>query len=229
MVDLKELANQLIKLAHRHIYILTHSLFGSFSPYLYTMTTLLLIEFLKSSWPWYAGGVLIGLTVPALLIAGNKTLGVSSALRHVCAACMPLDIPFLNYDWKKESWSLFFAGGIIIGGFIAGYLFQDPHPQNISPHTLHILAVNGIHFNKGFLPAEVFNWSYLFTLPGFIILVAGGFLVGFGTRYAGGCTSGHGIMGLSALQWPSLIAVISFFVAGIISAKYLLPVILKLH
>src|SRR2546423_3223864 len=155
------------------------------------MLLITIIEFLKHSIPWYVGGVLIGLMVPALLIAGNKTLGVSSALKHVCAACGPFSIPFLNYDWKKEVWSLFFAGGIILGGFIAGYLFRDPRPQNISPNTLHALSLYGISFNKGFLPEQVFNWSYLVTLPGFIIMIIGGFLVGFGTRYAGGCTSGH--------------------------------------
>lgn len=187
-----------------------------------------IMEVLKEPWPWYAGGILIGLTVPALLIAGNKTLGVSSALRHVCAACFPGNIPFLKYEWKKEAWSLFFAAGIMIGGFIGGYLLKDPEPQKIAPVTIERLAKSGVQFNTGFLPKDVFNWNNLFTLEGFIIMVVGGFLVGFGTRYAGGCTSGHGIMGLSALQWPSLVAVISFFTAGILTSKYLLPFILQL-
>lgn len=187
-----------------------------------------MIEFLKHSWPWYIGGILIGLMVPALLIAGNKSFGVSASLRDICAACIPLKIPFLNYDWKKESWNLFFSGGIIIGGFIGGYWLADPQPEPISSNTLHTLAQNGIHFNKGFVPENIFNWSYLGTLPGFVIIVGGGFLVGFGTRYAGGCTSGHGIMGLSTFQWPSLIAIASFFVGGIISATWLLPLILNL-
>jgi uncharacterized membrane protein YedE/YeeE len=179
-------------------------------------------------WPWYAGGVLIGLMVPALLIAGNKLLGVSSALRQICAACFPAGIPFLTYNWKKESWGLLFAAGIVAGGFIGGYLLADPDPEHISTATLNALADNGVHFNKGFLPEQIFTWSFLFSLKGFIILVVGGFLVGFGTRYAGGCTSGHGIMGLSSLKWPSLIAVASFFAAGIISARFLLPFILRL-
>lgn len=187
-----------------------------------------MLEFLKQPWPWYVGGVLIGLMVPALLIAGNKTFGVSASLRDICAACFPFNVPFLKYDWKKESWNIFFAAGIILGGFIGGYLLSDPQPQQIAAHTLSALSQNGIHFNKGFLPDQLFNWHYLFTLPGFIIMILGGFLVGFGTRYAGGCTSGHGIMGLSALQWPSLIAVASFFAAGIISSKYLLPFVLNL-
>lgn len=188
-----------------------------------------MLELLKQPWSPYVGGVLIGLMVPALLIAGNKTLGVSGALRDVCAACMPFNIPFLNYDWKKQSWNLFFAAGIIIGGFIGGYLLQEPQPETIAVKTVTALAQHGVPFNKGFLPQSLFNWRHLLTLPGFILMVGGGFLVGFGTRYAGGCTSGHGIMGLSTLQWPSLVAVASFFASGILSAHYLLPLILKMH
>jgi len=186
-----------------------------------------MIDF-SQAWPWYAGGVLIGLMVPALLIAGNKLLGVSSMMRQVCAACFPAKIPFLQYDWRKESWSLFFALGIVIGGFIGGVLLQDPQPEAIAQQTIDTLESYGVPFEKGYLPTSLFNWESLLTLRGFLLLVGGGFLVGFGTRYAGGCTSGHGIMGLSALQWPSLIAVASFFAAGILSAHFLLPLILKL-
>ena len=187
-----------------------------------------MFSFLKEPWPWYVGGVLIGLTVPVLLIAGNKLLGVSSAMRHVCAACFPANIDFLKYDWRKQSWSLFFAGGIMIGGFIGGVLLANPQPETIAPQTIETLKQAGVPFNEEYLPKALFSWSFLFTLRGFILLVGGGFLVGFGTRYAGGCTSGHGIAGLSALQWPSLVAVVSFFIAGILSAVYLLPLILKL-
>jgi uncharacterized membrane protein YedE/YeeE len=185
-------------------------------------------ELLQQSWSWYVGGVLIGLMVPALLVLGNKSFGVSASLRDICAACFPSKIPFLDYDWRKESWNLFFAAGIILGGFLGGYLFGDPQSEHIASSTVNTLAQNGVQFNKGFVPDEIFNWSYLGTLPGFIIIVVGGFLVGFGTRYAGGCTSGHGIMGLSTLQWPSLIAVACFFVGGIVSAMWLLPFILNL-
>lgn len=195
----------------------------------YPLDALLTIaERVQESWPWYVGGVLIGLMVPALLIAGNKLLGVSSALRHVCAACFPADVSFLKYDWRKQAWNLFFAAGILIGGFLGGYVWGDPRPEAISHQTVERLATSGVRFNSGFLPQQVFNWSFLFTVPGFIILVVGGFLVGFGTRYAGGCTSGHGIAGLSNRQWPSLVAVASFFAGGIFSAVYLLPLILKL-
>ena len=186
------------------------------------------MNFLNEPWPWYVGGVLIGLTVPLLLLAGNKLLGVSSALRHVCAACFPANVAFLKYDWRQQTWSLFFAAGIVIGGFIGGVLLANPEPARIAPDTIQALQHMGVPFHKGFLPQTVFSWPFLFTLRGFILLVVGGFMVGFGTRYAGGCTSGHGIAGLSALQWPSLVAVASFFAAGILSARYLLPFILKL-
>lgn len=130
--------------------------------------------------------------MPALRIMGNKTLGVSSALRHVCAACFPGNVSFLTYGWRKEAWSLFFAAGIAIGGFIGGYLLVNPKPQKISAVTIRRLEQSHVQFNKGFLPEQIFNWSNLFTLEGFIIMIVGGFLVGSGTRYAGGCTSGHG-------------------------------------
>ncbi len=179
-------------------------------------------------WPWYIGGPLIGLIVPTLLILGNKKLGVSSSLRHICAACAPAHIDFLHYDWKKESWNLFFVGGILIGGCIAGLIFKDPLPVAVSAATVRDLHQMGVGTSGGLLPHDLFNWNNLLSLKGILIMIGGGFMVGFGTRYAGGCTSGHGIMGLSALQWPSLIAVISFFIGGIICTFFILPFILQL-
>src|SRR6476661_3648680 len=117
-----------------------------------------MFSFLKEPWPWYAGGVLVGLTVPVLLIAGNKLLGVSSAMRHVCAACFPAGIDFLRYDWRKQTWSLFFAAGILIGGFVGGALLADPQPEAIAPATVQTLGQEGVPFNKGFLPQTIFNW-----------------------------------------------------------------------
>jgi uncharacterized membrane protein YedE/YeeE len=186
------------------------------------------MEILYAPWPWYIAGPIIGLTVPALLIAGNKNLGVSSTLRQLCAACYPSRIPFLNYDWKKHSWNLFFVAGILIGGFIGGKLFANPEPINLSANTIQYLKSFGLQDPKGFMPEEIFNWKVLFTLKGFYFIMLGGFLVGFGTRYAGGCTSGHGVLGLSALQWPSLLATASFFLGGILFHHFVLPYILSL-
>ena len=78
------------------------------------------------------------------------------------------------------------------------------------------------------VPTDIVNWQSLFTLRGFILMVVGGFLVGFGTRYAGGCTSGHAISGLSNLQWPSLIATCCFMLGGFIMANLILPLVLSL-
>lgn len=185
-------------------------------------------EALSQPWPWYVAGPLIGLMVPALLIFGNKTLGISSSLRHVCAACVPAKIPFFHYDWKKEAWNLFFVAGIVMGAALVSLFFSNPAPIDLNPALVTELEEYGINNPTSLLPPELFNWPQLATLKGFIMLVFGGFLVGFGTRYAGGCTSGHAIMGLSNLQLPSLIATISFMAGGFIMANLILPFILNL-
>ncbi|MBS1745734.1 MAG: YeeE/YedE family protein [Bacteroidetes bacterium] len=187
-----------------------------------------MIEFLKQPWAWYVAGPLIGLTVPALLIIGNKSFGISSSLRHVCASCMPANIPFFKYDWKKEVWNLFFVFGIFLGGAIAINLLSNPNPVEVNPELATELAGYGITNFNNLVPQDIINWQSLFTLKGFLMMIVGGFLVGFGTRYAGGCTSGHAIMGLSNLQLPSLIATISFMIGGFIMANLILPFILSL-
>ena len=186
------------------------------------------IEWIKQPWPWYVGGPLIGLTVPLLLILGNKSFGISSSLRHMCAACIPANIPFFKYDWKKEVWNLFFVLGIFLGGMIAINFLANPQPVNISTKLAGELAGYGISDYNGLVPTQLFNWPALLTVKGLIMMVGGGFLVGFGTRYAGGCTSGHAIMGLSTLQWPSLVATCCFMAGGFIMANLILPIILAL-
>ena len=187
-----------------------------------------MIEWIKNPWPWYVGGPLIGFTVPLLLLFGNKRLGVSSSLRHICAACFPANIRFFKYDWKREAWNLFFVAGITAGAFLAYSILSNHQPVKVNPNLAMELKDYGINNYDKLAPSDIFNWSSLFTAKGFILLIAGGFLVGFGTRYAGGCTSGHSIMGLSNLQWPSLIATICFMIGGIIMANFILPCILRL-
>lgn len=162
------------------------------------------MDFLYKPWPWYVAGPVIGITVPLLLLIGNKKLGISSTLRHICAACVPASIPLFQYNWKKEIWNLYFVAGVLIGGYLGGVVLSD---------------------GTALMPREIFNWGDVLTARGFVIMIVGGFLVGFGTRYARGCTSGHGITGLSALQWPSLLATMSFFIGGILFTYLVLPYI----
>jgi uncharacterized membrane protein YedE/YeeE len=187
-----------------------------------------MIEFLKQPWPWYVAGPVIGLTVPLLLILGNKHFGISANLRHACAALIPANVKFFRYDWKKEAWNMFFAAGILVGGFLAAQYLSNPQAMVVNPKLLTELKSYGLHDTASLLPSEIFSWKSLLTIRGFILLAGGGFLVGFGTRYAGGCTSGHAIMGLSHLQLPSLIATISFMIGGFIMANLLLPFIMHL-
>ncbi|HEU4556135.1 MAG TPA: YeeE/YedE thiosulfate transporter family protein [Chitinophaga sp.] len=188
-----------------------------------------MLHILQQPWPWYVAGALIGLIVPALLLLGNKHFGISANLRHACAACFPAGIKFFQYDWKKEIWNFFFVGGIFLGAMIASQLLKNPHPVAVNPALVKELAGYGITDHNSLLPKELFSWENLFTIRGLILLVGGGFLVGFGTRYAGGCTSGHAIMGLSNLQWPSLVATAMFMAGGFIMANLVLPFILQLH
>jgi uncharacterized protein len=181
-----------------------------------------------SAWPWYVAGPLIGLTVPILLILGNKSFGISSSLRHICAACVPARIKFFQYDWKKEIWNFFFVGGIFLGALLATLWLSANEPIVVSEQLKAELTKYGITDYSHIVPAELFNWESLFTLKGFVMIILGGFLVGFGTRYAGGCTSGHSIMGLANLQWPSLVATCCFMAGGFLMANVLLPLILSL-
>ena len=187
-----------------------------------------MLEFLSQPWHWSVAGVLIGLIVPTLLLIGNKHFGISSNLRHICAACLPAGIPFFKYDWKKEIWNFFFIGGIILGAVLATLLLQNPEPLQIHADLAQELAGYGLKPAAGLTPSDLFSFESLMTARGFIMMVIGGFLVGFGTRYAGGCTSGHAIMGLSNMQWPSLVATICFMVGGFLMANFILPIILNM-
>jgi len=187
-----------------------------------------IIEYIRQPWPWYVAGPLIGLTVPALLLLGNKSFGISSTFRHINAACMPGNVPFFKYNWQKEMWNLVFVLGIMIGAFIAAFLLSNPDTIVVAESTQRDLAALGITNYGELLPREIFSWENVFTLKGLFFFVIGGFMVGFGTRYAGGCTSGHAIMGISNLQWPSLVATIAFMLGGFAMTHLLLPHIMAL-
>jgi uncharacterized membrane protein YedE/YeeE len=187
-----------------------------------------MLDSLRTPWPWYVAGTIIGLTVPVLLLLGNRLFGLSSSLRHICAAYIPANVPFFKYNWKAEVWNLFFVAGIVIGAAFANTFLADPENITIAQATVSELRAEGIRDFNHLMPGDIFSWAGLFTLRGFLFIVVGGFFVGFGTRYAGGCTSGHGVTGLSTLQWPSLVAVTCFMLGGFATTHLLLPYLLSL-
>lgn len=188
-----------------------------------------IIELISQPWPWYVAGPLIAVVMFALLFLG-KTFGVSSTLRTTCAAVgAGKTSDFFRFDWKDQAWNLAFVAGALVGGFVVAQWLPNPEPIQLAEATVARLQTLGIE-NPGanYLPESIFRWEALLTARGLIILVGGGFLVGFGARYAGGCTSGHAISGLSNLQLPSLIAVIGFFIGGLLMTYLILPRLLNL-
>lgn len=184
-------------------------------------------ELLVRPWPWYIAGPLVGLLPAVLLLVGNRLFGVSGNLRHLCAMIGPRRIDYFRYDWRREGgWNLAFAGGILTGGIVAGYVFANPDPVAIAASTRTSLQSLGIQDFTGLMPSDVFSWENLMTPGGAGLIIGGGFLVGFGTAYAGGCTSGHGLSGIADLQLPSLIALVGFFIGGIAGTFLLLPLFL---
>lgn len=186
-----------------------------------------MLELMKQPWHWAVAGTLIGLIIPLLLLVGNKKLGVSSSMRHLCAICIPKNISFFKYEWKKEIWNLFFVVGIFLGGFIAAQFLSNPNEIIVAQSTKDTLTQYGITDFSQMMPKQIFSVENIFTLRGFFFFIVGGFLVGFGSRYAGGCTSGHSIYGLATFQMPSLIATCCFMIGGFFTTNVVLPIIFK--
>jgi uncharacterized protein len=186
-----------------------------------------MLEALQAPWPWYVAGPLIGLVVPLVYWYGGRKWGVSQSLQHVCAATLPRRIEYFRYDWRKEGgWNLAMVAGMLAGGFVGGRFLSRPDDVvAISEATRADLTELGVTSFTGMVPADVFSLGSLLTLPGLLVVVLGAFLVGFGARYANGCTSGHAISGLSSLQPSSLLAVVGFFVGGLLSVHLLLPLV----
>lgn len=193
-----------------------------------------MIEFISQPWHWSISGLMITLVMSILIYLGQK-FGVSSSFQAMCSiGGAGKRFEYFNYDWKKHDWLLMFVVGSIIGGAIASNFLASPEPVQISQATIKDLSELGIVYpttsseGAGFLPTDLFNFENLLTLKGFILMIIGGFLIGFGTRYGGGCTSGHAITGLSNLQLPSFVAVIGFFVGGLLMTHVLFPIIFSL-
>ncbi len=186
-----------------------------------------IISLLQQPWPWYVAGPLISLILFTMLFFG-KTFGISSTFRATCAMVGAGKLsPFFRLNWREQIWNIVFVIGTLLGGYVAATWLQSPEAINLNPETVANLQELGIEApGKDYLPSDIFSWNTLFSLKGLVMLVGGGFLVGFGTRYANGCTSGHAISGLSNLQLPSLVAVIGFFIGGLIMTFGVLPYLL---
>jgi uncharacterized membrane protein YedE/YeeE len=188
-------------------------------------------DFISQPWPWYVAGTSIAF-IMFLLIWFGKEFGMSANLRVMCAADGADELnDFFKFDWPSQGWNLMVALGTLFGGYIAAHYFSTPETQiaHVSEATIASLSnlSPDMNYASGAVPLvpDFYSWESLFTLKGILVIVVGGFLVGFGARYAGGCTSGHAISGLSALQFPSLVAVIGFFLGGLFMTHVLLPLI----
>ena len=181
-----------------------------------------MIAFLKHPWPWYVAGPLIAVNLFLLLYFGQR-FGLSTSMKTICSSLGAGNkTSYFNYNWKEENWLLVYILGTVIGGFIAFHFLDAGSPVIVSEKTTAALQQLHINANQSFEPAEIFQtWN----LKNIVLWIVGGLLIGFGTRWAGGCTSGHAISGLSDLQLPSLIAVIGFFIGGLMMTHFLIPLI----
>jgi len=184
-----------------------------------------MLELLRQPWPWYTSGIAMAFIMLILLFFG-KSFGFSSNLRTICTiAGAGKKVKFFDFDWKTQKWNLLFLVGSVLGGIVSSTFLKSDHPMDLSAATIADLKTLGIAFDGELNPSQLFG-SEAFSSPGsLVLLLIGGLLIGFGTRYAGGCTSGHAISGLSNLQVPSLIAVVGFFIGGLIMTHLLMPLI----
>ena len=182
-------------------------------------------EFITQTWSWWFSGTMIA-AIMFFLIYFGRSFGFSSNLRTICAAAgLGKKTKFFDFNWKAQTWNLVFLVGAILGGFIAKQFLSTGVPVEISPATINDLSQLGFAAPASLQPAELFSLEAILSIKGFLVLAFGGLMVGFGSRYAGGCTSGHAISGLSDLQVPSLIAVIGFFIGGLAMTFFILPLI----
>lgn len=195
--------------------------------FIYLSKIFFIMNFITEPWPWYIGGPAIAVVL-FLLLFSEKQFGMSSNLRTLCAmAGAGKKTAFFNFEWRQYRWNLVVAIGAAVGGFIATSYMSDGSVGEIHQDTVLQLDTMGVHgAGKNFMPETFFGADALSNPKTLALLALGGFLVGFGTRYAGGCTSGHAISGLSNLQLQSLIAVIGFFIGGLLMNHFLLPYLL---
>ncbi len=184
------------------------------------------LEWISQPWPWYVAGPLITVCMISLLLIGRK-FGVSSTFRTACAlGGAGKNCEYFRMDWRKDSWGFMLLAGAVLGGVLGAFVLYNPEPIALNPKTVAELTELGFDApHDALLPDRLFGLGALSTAGGWAALLIGGFLVGFGARWADGCTSGHAISGLSNLQWPSLLAVIGFFTGGLIMTHLLFPLL----
>lgn len=184
-----------------------------------------LYNWITEPWPWYVSGLIITLVMGILLFFG-KSFGFSGNFRTICSACgAGKTASFFDFNWKRQRWNLFFMLGSVLGGLVVRLFMWNGEAVQISAATIADLKALGFGDVNGLQPAELFSIEVLSHWQNLLILSIGGLLIGFGTRWAGGCTSGHAISGLSDLQLPSLIAVIGFFIGGLLMVHVIYPII----
>lgn len=184
------------------------------------------MNWIYEPWPWYVSGFMIALVLFLLILVG-KNFGMSGNLRTICSVCGAGNkANFFKFDWKAQRWNLIVVLGTVIGGFIAHQFLTVDASVALHPKTIANLEALGFE-NAGatYMPEQLFSMAVFSDIKNISLLIIGGFLVGFGSRYAGGCTSGHAISGLSNLQLPSLIAVIGFFIGGLIMVHLIFPLL----
>ena len=184
------------------------------------------MDFILQPWAWYVAGPVIAFVMFLLFYFGER-FGVSSNLETLCSIGGAGNLAdYFKIDWKENAWNLTFVAGAVVGGFLAAYYLSPSDAVAINPQTVQDLADIGIE-NAGatYLPDEIFSVDTMLTFKGFSILLIAGVMVGFGSRWAGGCTSGHAIVGLSNLELPSLISVVGFFIGGLVMTWIILPLI----
>lgn len=186
------------------------------------------MNFISNTWHWSISGFLIGMVMLALIYFG-KVFGMSSNLRSLCSMTgIGKKVPFFDWDWKSQRWNLVVLIGAMLGGYVATHFLSSDSNVAINEITIQKLQNIGIDApNSKLLPEQLFGKNILESPKMILFLLLGGILIGFGSRYAGGCTSGHAISGLSNFQLPSLKAVIGFFIGGLIMVNFIFPLIFK--
>ncbi len=184
------------------------------------------MDFILQPWPWFIGGPLIAFSLLLYFYFG-KNFGASTNFETLCTVAGAGKISdYFKKDWKDRDFALMFVIGLIIGGLISAKYLIPEQTIDLNPVTVKELTELGFsNVGNQYFPDEIFSNKVALSLKGFLILLISGLLIGFGTRYAGGCTSGHAITGLSSLQIPSLLAVIGFFIGGIIATWFIIPLI----